>query len=255
VARGPAAQAPSDGKHPLAAESALSTAENHLIELLPRTDRRRLLSLCHSVELTMGDILSEPGARTREVYFPIGGFVSLVTRSNGKSMLEVGMVGREGMVGVQVVLGVPLAPLHALVQGSGDAWCLGAAAFQRELKRSAALHRIVNRYLYVLMAQFASSAACIRFHRIDQRLARWLSMTRDRAHADHFRVTHEFLAYMLGVRRVGITTAAGALQRRGLIQYHRGAMTVIDPAALRDFSCPCYVDNQRSYDDLLGRRH
>ncbi len=233
----------------------MSTDENHLIELLPRTDRRRLLSLCHAVELTMGEILSEPGARTREVYFPIHGFVSLVTRSNGKSMLEVGMVGREGMVGVQVALGVPLAPLHALVQGSGDAWCLAAAVFQRELKRSAALDRIVKRYLYVLMAQFASSAACIRFHRIDQRLARWLSMTRDRAHADHFRVTHEFLAYMLGVRRVGITTAAGALQRRGLIEYHRGAMTVLDPAGLRKFSCQCYADNQRSYDELLSRRH
>ena len=106
--------------------------------------------------------------------------------------------------------------------------------------------------MYVLLAQFASSAACIRFHEIDQRLARWLLMTRDRAHANEFPVTQEFLAYMLGVRRVGVTTAAGALQRRNLIQYHRGNLTVVDPAGLRKAACSCYADNCRSYDQLLA---
>jgi CRP-like cAMP-binding protein len=231
----------------------LAKVENHLIELLPREDRRRLLTLCRPVVLTMGQTLSDPGAATKNVYFPIHSFVSLVTVTNGKPTLEVGMVGREGLLGVQLALGVPTAPLHSIVQGPGDAWIVAAAAFQRELKRSPALRRLVNRYLYVLMAQFASSAACIRFHRIEERLARWLSMTRDRAHGDRFHVTHEFLAYMLGVRRVGITSAAGKLQRRGLIEYHRGAVNVLDLAGLRKAACECYAVNQRVYDQVLAR--
>jgi CRP-like cAMP-binding protein len=161
------------------------------------------------------------------------------------------MVGREGMVGVQLLLGVPIAPLHALVQGSGSALRIRATDLARLLRDTPSLQRIGNRYLYVLMAQFASAAACIRFHEIDQRLARWLLMTRDRAHADEFPVTHEFLAYMLGVRRVGITTAASALRRRHLIEYHRGDLTVLDPAGLRRAACACYADNCRSYAQLL----
>ena len=147
---------------------------------------------------------------------------------------------------------MPTAPLHALVQGSGSALRIGALELKRILRDSPALRRIGSRYVYVLMAQFAASAACIRFHEIDQRLARWLLMTRDRAHADEFPVTHEFLAYMLGVRRVGITTAASGLQRRHLIEYHRGDLTVLDPAGLRRAACACYADNSRSYEQLLG---
>ena len=132
------------------------------------------------------------------------------------------MVGREGMVGAQLVLGVANSPLRALVQGAGAAWRVGVAAFKAALAQSPALQRELDRYLYVLMAQTVSSAGCLRFHLIGPRLARWLLMSQDRAHDDHFHVTHEFLAYMLGVRRVGVTVAAGELQRRGLITYHRG---------------------------------
>lgn len=226
--------------------------QNHLISLLPQAVRRPLLESCETVELVRGDILAEPGTETRHAWFPVDGFVSLITRLDGKPILEVGMVGREGMVGVQLLLGVPTAPLHTLVQGSGQALRISATALRRSLRDSPALGRIGNRYIYVLMAQFAASAACIRFHDIDQRLARWLLMTRDRAHADEFPVTHEFLAYMLGVRRVGITTAASALQRRHLIEYHRGELTVLDPAGLRRAACACYADNCRSYSELLG---
>jgi CRP-like cAMP-binding protein len=231
----------------------LAGIENHLIELLPRVDRRKLLAVCKPVSLIIAETLATAGTPTRNVYFPVRGFISLVTVADGKPVLEVGMVGREGMLGVQIALGVPTVPLHALVQGAGDAWCVSAAAFRIELDRSPALRRIVDRYLYVLIAQFASSAACIRYHRIDQRLARWLLMTRDRAHADRFRVTHEFLAYMLGVRRVGITAAAGALQRRGLIEYYRGDVTVLDPVRLKSSACSCYAANCRSYDQLMAR--
>ena len=225
--------------------------QNHLIESLPPRDRRRFLALCEPVDLVFADVLSEPGSTTRHVYFPVDSFISLLTRDEGKAALEVGMVGREGMLGVQLALGVASAPLHALVQGPGLAWRIGTRPFRRELAQSAALRRILHRYVYVLMLQLATSAACLRFHEIGPRLARWLLMSHDRAHADRFRVTHEFLAYMLGVRRVGVTRAAGVLQQDHLIEYRRGALTVLDRAGLEAVACSCYATDRKTYGDLL----
>jgi CRP-like cAMP-binding protein len=230
----------------------VTAAQNHLIERLPRKDRARLLALCEDVRLVLGAVLCEPGHATRHVYFPVEGFISMVAPIDGKPALEVGMVGREGMLGAQLALGVATVPLHAVVQGEGAAWCLGAASFRAELARSAALQRMLGRYLYVLMAQLAGSAACLRFHEIGPRLARWLLMSQDRAHAERFHVTHEFLAYMLGVRRVGITAAAGAMQRSGLIEYHRGDMQVLDRSGLEREACACYVNDCRAYAEVLG---
>jgi CRP-like cAMP-binding protein len=232
----------------------MTAAENHLIELLPKVDRRRLLAACEPTNFQISQPLAEPDAVTRYVYFPVSCFASLVTVLDGKPILEVGMVGREGLLGIHVALGVKTAPLHALAQGGGSAWRISTSAFRRILASSPSLQRIVDRYMYVLIAQFALSAACIRFHEIDQRLARWLLMTRDRAHADRFRITHEFLAYMLGVRRVGITTAAGELQRRGLIEYRRGDVTVLNASGLERRACSCYAADRRCYDQLLARR-
>ena len=195
----------------------MSLAQNQLLENFPRPDRERVLSVADSVNLTLAEVLYEHDSLMQHIYFPVDGFVSLVTHVDDHPSLEVGMVGREGMVGVSMALGVPSTPMRALVQGGGAAWRIAAAPFRRELARSVPLHKSLDRYLYVLMAQLATSAACVRFHQIEPRLARWLLMTQDRAHADHFHVTHEFLAYMLGVRRVGVTMAAGALQDSGLI--------------------------------------
>jgi CRP-like cAMP-binding protein len=161
------------------------------------------------------------------------------------------MVGREGMVGAQVVLGVMTTPLHAVVQGAGKAWSVASPSFRRELARSPALRQCMDRYLCVVMAQLAVSAACLRFHLIGPRLARWLLMTQDRAHASSFQVTHEFLAYMLGVRRVGITAAAGALQRAGVIEYHRGKVVVLNRRGLEAAACACYAADRKSYAGLL----
>lgn len=230
----------------------MPTDQNRLIESLPGSSRSRLLAICEPVELAMGEILGEVGTPTRYVYFPTVGFISLVAAVEGRPTLEVGMVGREGMLGTQLVLGVEDAPLHAVVQGAGAAWRVGASGFSRELKRDAALRSGLNRYVYVTMAQFASSAFCLRFHQIGQRLARWLLMTQDRAGSDSFHITHEFLAYMLGVRRVGITTAASVLQRQGLIQYRRGEIQVLNRRGLKAAACSCYAADRETYVKILG---
>jgi CRP-like cAMP-binding protein len=232
-------------------KATVESASNHLIDLLPRPNRLRLLSLCESVELSLGEVICQAGQPTRHVYFPVGGFISLLTMATGTPGLEVGMVGSEGMLGAQLALGVPTSPLRALVQGSGTAWRLDATAFRRELAGNPPLQRSLGRYVYVLMAQQAGSAACLRFHAIGPRLARWLLMSQDRARSASFRVTQEFLAYMLGVRRVGVTQAAGALQQAGLIEYHRGGLTVLDRAGLEAAACGCYAADRKSYANLL----
>ena len=230
----------------------MANAENHLIERLPRKDRLRLLALCEPCGLVSGAVLCEPGLPVRHVYFPVDGFISLVAPIDGKPALEVGMVGREGMLGAHMVLGVATVPLHAVVQGTGSARRIGAPAFRRELDGSVALQRMLKRYLYIVMSQLTGSAACLRFHAIAPRLARWLLMSQDRAHAGHFHVTHEFLAYMLGVRRVGITGAASVLQRDGLIEYHRGEVKVLDRSRLEAAACACYAEDQRAYAAVLA---
>jgi len=230
----------------------MAPSENHLIALLPRRDRASLLAACETVHLDLGTVLCEPGEPTRHVYFPNDCFISLVSAIEGEPGLEVGMVGREGMLGAQLALGVSTIPLHALVQGTGTARRVAAARFRRELSGSKALQLALNRYVYVLMAQLATSAACTRFHHVEPRLARWLLMTQDRAHSDNFHLTHEFLAHMLGVRRVGITAAAGALQRQGLIRYHRGDITVLDRAGLEAAACSCYAADRWVYRMTVG---
>jgi CRP-like cAMP-binding protein len=220
--------------------------------MLPSSSRSRLLAICEPVELAVGEVLEEVGTPTKFVYFPTFGFISLVTAIKGRPTLEVGMVGREGMLGTQLVLGIETAPLHAVVQGAGAAWRIGAPDFSKELGRSSALQRGLDRYVYVTMTQLASSASCLRFHQIGQRLARWLLMTQDRAHSDSFHITHEFLAYMLGVRRVGITTAASILQRQGLIKYRRGEVQVLNRRGLKAAACSCYAADREAYTDVLG---
>jgi CRP-like cAMP-binding protein len=230
----------------------VASAQNHLIELLPRAARLRLLARCEPVELVFSQTLCEPGMPTLHAYFPTQGFISLVAASDGHAGLEVGMVGREGLLGAQLALGVATSPLRALVQGPGLAWRIGSVALRDELAHSDALRRVLDRYVYVLMAQLAAAATCLRFHLIGPRLARWLLMSQDRAQSDQFRVTHEFLAYMLGVRRVGITAAAGGLQRSGLIRYRRGDLAVLDRPGLESAACGCYAADRRAYSELLG---
>ena len=199
----------------------------------------------------MEQVLSSPGERMRHVFFPTQSFVSLIVPLDGHAGLEVGLVGDEGMVGISSVLDIAVSPMHALVQGAGAALRMETAAFISEIKRSPPLQQLLNRYLYVTLTQLAQSGACTRFHLVEARLARWLLMTRDRAHADEFYITHVFLSHMLGVRRAGITRAAGSLRKRNLIHYNRGVLTILDRTGLEKAACSCYATLKKDYARML----
>jgi len=213
---------------------------NSMLAALPRKQYQRLLGGLESVALTFGEVLYEPGERIRHVYFPNDSLVSLLTLVEGHLALEVGMVGREGMVGVALSLGTDVSPVRALVQGAGTAMRMKSARFSEEIRKSPHLQQEVNRYTGALMAQITQTAACNRFHVVEARLARWLLMTRDRVRSDEFRLTHEFLGHMLGVRRVGVTKAARALQKGKLISYSRGKIRILDQRGLEAACCSCY---------------
>ena len=211
-----------------------------------------MIDRCEQVPLVLAEVIYPGGKPIANIYFPIEGFISLVTLLDRKPAMEIGMVGREGMLGTPVVLGVGHSPTHAVVQGGGAAWCIGIRSFRREMGRSSALQYEMQLYVYVVMTQMATNSACIGWHRLSARLARWLLMTQDRAQSDDFKVTHVFLAYMLGVRRVGITTAAKILQSQGIIRYQRGHLTVLDRRRLETAACSCYAADRTTYTALLG---
>ena len=187
---------------------------------LPPRLSARLIAASDGVDLKLGTVLNEADARIAHVYFPTEGFISLMIPVDGASNLEVGLVGNEEMLGTPLILGMDRSPLRALVQGAGPAWRMGARTFSRELGLSAALRTLLHRYMQVRIRQLAQNAACTRFHLVEARLARWLLMTQDRAHDDEFHVTHEFLAFMLGVRRVVVTRAATRTAEAQPDRYH-----------------------------------
>ncbi len=229
---------------------------NRLLASLPRRDYQSLLGHLEPVALTFGEVLYHPGEPIHHVYFPTDSLVSLFTMAEGHQALEVGMVGREGMLGIPLALGVVESPVRALVQVSGMALRMTAAHFRDEFQHSEFLQRKVFRYTYELMVQMAQTAACNRFHRIETRLARWLLMTRDRMRSNHFHLTQDLLGSMLGVRRVGVTKAAGVLRLHKLINYKRGEISIINGKGLEAAACQCYqvVKDMHELHELTGRR-
>jgi PAS domain S-box-containing protein len=222
---------------------------NSVLAALPRKDYQGLLAGLEPVTLTYGEVLCEPGEAIRHVYFPNDCLVSLLTTVEGRQALEVGLVGREGMVGISLALGMDVASVRALVQETGTAMRMSAARFRKEFRKSLPLQGELYRYAHEKLAEARQTAACNRFHAVDARVARWLLVTRDRVGSDQFLLTQEFLADMLGVRRGGVSMAAGALQRRKLISYSRGKIRILDRKGLEAAACGCY----ESIDSLSTR--
>jgi len=237
---------------PAVSRKAAAAPANRLLGLLPRRDYERLRPHLHRVALEYRQSLYRAHRPIGFVYFIETGVGSLVnTMANGDAS-EVGTIGNEGMVGLPLVLGDDRAPTSVYIQVPGVGLGMNAARFKKELARSASMRTVMLHYAHAFFNQVAQSAACNQFHSIEQRCCRWMLMTHDRMQSDEFLLTQEFLAMMLGVQRTGVTVAASALQRAGLIRYKRGNVTILDRRGLIRRSCECYGVSKREFDRLLG---
>jgi CRP-like cAMP-binding protein len=238
----------------VARRKAADPPANRLLGLLPPRDYERLRPHLERIALDYRQSLYRAQKPIGFVYFIETGVGSLVnTMANGDAA-EVGTIGNEGVVGLPIVLGDDRAPTSVYVQVPGSGLRMKAAQFKKEAERSASMRAVMLRYAHAFFNQVAQSAACNQFHSIQQRCCRWMLMTHDRMHSDDFLLTQEFLAMMLGVQRTGVTGAAGALQRAGLIRYKRGNVTIIDRRGLKQRSCECYGISKSEFDRLLGDR-
>jgi len=220
---------------------------NRVLSALPQDGYDKLLPVMEPITLHFGETLYEPGAKIQDVYFPNESVVSLLSSVDAGRAAEVGVVGYEGVVGLPIVLGASTSPLRAVVQGTGTAMRMSAASFQHSLEEQPMLKKATLLFTHAFMTQVAQTAACNRFHLVTQRLARWLLMTEDRLKRPEFRLTHEFLGMMLGVRRVGVSEAARSLQDRKLIRYNRGTIIILNRSGLRAATCSCYEAVNRVY--------
>ena len=229
-----------------------ATVRNRLLAALPSDDFRRLAGSLQPVNLELKQVLHAPGERVEVAYFPESGTVSMLAPLEGGELLEVGMIGREGMVGLPAILGTDTTATEAMVQMPGSAWRIRASALREAFEHSAALRALLLRYVQAYHTQVALAAACNARHAIEERLARWLLMAHDRAEGDELPLTQEFIAQMLGVRRAGVTVAAGSLQRAGLIRHRNGHITVLDRPGLEATACECYGTVQQQFEHILS---
>lgn len=227
-----------------------ATRSNRLLAALPDAERERLAPHMELVSLPLSEVVFRPHETIRYAYFPTTSIVSLLTELEDGSGLEVGLVGREGMVGISVILGGDETKV-ATVQAEGEALRMRAEAARDEFNTGGALQGLLLRYTHALMSQISQTVVCNARHHIPGRLARWLLMYHDRIERDEFSLTHEFMAHMLGVRRAGISEAAEDLQARGLISYQRGTVRIIDRAGLEAFVCECYPVVKERFDNFL----
>ncbi len=224
---------------------------NRLLNLLTVNGRNSFIEKCDLVSLTLGEVLGNTGDSIRYVFFPVSGIISWEKQITGSPYLVVMLIGNEGMLCISLMLGIDVTPCRAVVQKAGLALRIPADIFNQQIAQNSALNLILKHYTFVAYSQVLQSAACNLFHLLECRLARMLLMFQDRAHSDELHVTQELLAQMLGVRRVGVTKAAGALQRKNLISYSRGNVVIHDKQGLKSASCVCYQTDKTNYENIL----
>ena len=228
-----------------------SPRQNHLLDALPRSDYERLAPHFELIPMRLGDVLYEPGIRMRHVYFPTTSIVSLLYVMEDGASAEIAIVGNEGILGISLFMGGETTPSRAVVQGGGFGFRLKAQLLKDEFGRSGPMLRLLLRYTQALITQMSQTAVCNRHHSVDQQLCRWLLLSLDRLASNELAMTQELIANMLGVRREGVTEAAGKLQDAGLIRYRRGRITVLDRLGLETRSCECYQVVKTEFDRLL----
>jgi CRP-like cAMP-binding protein len=224
---------------------------NYLLAALPPNDLTRLRTCLEPVQLQLGEVIYESGGELRQVYFPTTAIVSLLYLMENGASAEIAVVGKEGIVGVALFMGGETMPNRAVVQSAGHAYRLNGQMLKEEFRRGATLQRLLLRYTQALLTQMAQTAVCNRHHSVDQQLCRWLLLSLDRLPTNELSMTQELIANMLGVRREGVTEAAGKLQKAGLIQYSRGHITVLDRPGLERQACECYQVVRKESDRLL----
>lgn len=228
-----------------------SPQQNHLLNALPIAEYTRLLPMLELVKMTLGEVLYESGGQLKHVYFPTDSIISLLYVMENGASAEIAVVGNEGILGISLFMGGETTPSRAVVQSAGYAYRLKAHLLKEEFSRAGPVMRLLLRYTQALITQMAQTAVCNRHHTVEQQLCRWLLLSIDRLSANELTMTQELIANMLGVRREGVTEAAGKLQRSGLIDYTRGHISVVDRPGLEKRSCECYHVVKTEFDRLL----
>jgi CRP-like cAMP-binding protein len=228
-----------------------SPHQNHLLDALPKGDYERLASHLELIPMPLGEVLYEPGTTLRYVYFPTSSIVSLLYVMEDGASAEIAIVGNEGLLGISLFMGGESTPSRAVVQSAGHGFRLKAQLLKEEFGRFGPTMHLLLRYTQALITQMAQTAVCNRHHSVDQQLCRWLLLSLDRLASNELSMTQELIANMLGVRREGVTEAAGNLQSAGLIHYQRGRITVLDRKGLEGRSCECYHVVKKEFDRLL----
>jgi CRP-like cAMP-binding protein len=224
---------------------------NLILTALPADEYDRLAVYLEPLSLPQGSVLCEHGQAIREVYFPDSGMVSLLSTTNEGAIIEVAMVGNEGMIGMPIVWGSATIPYQVMVQIAGTGLAMPAAQLKAEVQRQGLLHDLLLRYTYTLVSQISQSALCNRFHSTEQRLCRWLLTTHDRTRSNEYRLTQDFLSHMLGSSRQRVNAALRTLQKKGLIRYVRGQIMIVDRNGLESTSCECYNAVRQAYDETF----
>lgn len=222
--------------------------QNQLLQQLSDDEQQAIKRHCKIIDMQFGQVLCEEGEHCGFVYFPLSGFISVLTSMQPNQRLEVGLIGNEGMLGALCCMGITVSPVQAVVQGNGSALQIESQVFASELQHCPKLQQLLQQYLAFYVVQLTRLVCCNHYHETEPRLARWLLMTHDRAGDDQFFLTHQYLASMLGVRRSSVTEAAGSLLEKKIIDYHRGKIHVLNRPALEKASCSCYRD-------LLDKQH